>query len=69
VRGGLILRSKESFRITIKTLQKCTQRSRQVREALQVKRRRHKEEATNIADTEGLVTEEIEMLKVVFYIW
>jgi hypothetical protein len=56
------------FELETKTLQNALIDPDKLERLLQVKRIQ-KEEATNIEDTERLVTEEIEMLKVVFCIY
>jgi hypothetical protein len=53
--------------LQIKTLENAPRDADKLERLLQVKQRQ-KEEAMNIEDTQRLVIEEIEMLKVVFYL-
>jgi len=57
----------EHFKLQIKTLQNASRDPDKLERLLKVKRRQ-KEEAMHIEDTQRLVTEEIEMLKVVLYL-
>jgi len=58
---------KRHFELEIETLLNAPRDEGKLRKLLEVKQRQ-KEEATHIEDTQRLVTEEIEMLKVVLYL-
>lgn len=57
----------EHFKLQIKILQNAPRDPEKLERLLKVKKRQ-KEEAMHIEDTQRLVTEEIEMLKVVLYL-
>jgi hypothetical protein len=58
---------KKHLELEIKTLQNAPRDADKLRKLLELKQRQ-KEEAIHIEDTQWLVTEEIEMLKVVLYL-
>jgi hypothetical protein len=64
--GGMNHAIKRRLELEIKTLENAPRDADKLRRLLEVKQRR-KEEAIEIEDTEGLVTE-IEILKVVFHL-
>lgn len=59
---------KRHFELQIKTLQKAPRDEDKLREFLKLKEKQNEQEATHIEDTQRLVTEGIEMLKVVLYL-
>jgi hypothetical protein len=66
--GGMSPPLKRLLELQIKTLQNAPRDADKLERILNVKKRQ-KEEAMHIEDTERLVTEVIEMLKVVLCIW
>jgi hypothetical protein len=66
--GGMSPPLKRLLELQIKTLQNTPRDADKLERILNVKKRQ-KEEAMHIEDTERLVTEVIEMLKVVLCIW
>jgi hypothetical protein len=57
----------EHFKLQIKTLQNAPRDKEKLQRLLKIKGRQ-KDEAMHIEDTQGLVTEEIEMLKIVLHL-
>jgi hypothetical protein len=65
--GGMSPPQKRHLELEIKTLQEAPRDSEKLERLLKANRRQ-KEEAMDIEDTQRLVTEEIEMLKVVLFL-
>jgi hypothetical protein len=65
--GGISPPLKRYLELEIRTLQNAPRDADKLRQLLKAKERQ-KEEAIHIEDTEWLVTEEIEMLKVVLHL-
>jgi hypothetical protein len=59
---------KKHFELEIKALENAPRDADKLRRLLKVKQRQKEEEAMHTEDTQRLVTEEIEMLKVVLYL-
>lgn len=67
--GGMSPLVKRYLELEIKILQNAPRDADTLRKLLQVKQKQKEEEAMHIEDTQRLVTEEIEMLKVVYSIF
>ena len=67
--GGTSPPMKKHLELEIKILQNAPRDADTLRKLLQVKQKQKEEEAMHIEDTQRLVTEEIEMLKVVYSIF
>jgi hypothetical protein len=65
--GGINAVIKRHLELEIKTLQNAPRDPDKLERLLQIRLRQKEEEAMHIEDTERLVIEEIEMLKVVLY--